>query len=69
MYPLIRAVEAMQVDSYIFNDNTDDSVHSFNIDPSKEFEVTENFVLLETVQDAFALATPKDSIGSNGSKL
>ena len=66
LYPLIRVVEAMQVDSYIFNDNTDDFVHSFNTDESKEIEVTENLILLESVQDAFAPATHQGNIGSNG---
>ena len=53
----------------IDNDNNTVFVPSFNDDPSKEFEVKENFVYLETVQNAFAPATPKDSIGSNGSKV
>ena len=41
---------------------------SFNTEESKEYEVKENFVLLESVQDAFAPATQKGSIGSKGSK-
>ena len=44
-------------------------IPSFNTDDSKEYEVTENFVLLESVQDAFAPATHKGNIGSKGSKL
>ena len=43
-------------------------IPSFNTDDSKEYEVTENFVLLESVQDAFAPATQKGNIGSKGSK-
>ena len=41
---------------------------SFNTDDSKDYEVKENFILLESVQDAFAHATQKDDMGSNGSK-
>ena len=52
-----------------FNDDTDDSVHSFNVDEVKDYEVKENFVLELLVQNAFAPATPKDDMGSNGSKL
>ena len=43
-------------------------VPSFNVIQVKEYEVKENLVSLASVQNAFAPATPKDSMGSNGSK-
>ena len=66
LFTCCRSNAGMIVD---FNDNIDDSVHSFNAEEIKEFEVTENLVLWTLVQNAFAPATPKDDMGSNGSKL
>ena len=43
----------------ICSDIIDNLIPSFNTDESKELEVTENFILLESVQDAFAPATHK----------
>ena len=51
----------------IYSDNNAMFTPSFNIDDSKDYEVTENFVLLDSVQDAFAPATHQGNIGSNGS--
>ena len=53
----------------IYNDDNDVFTLSFNAEEIKEFEVTENLVLWTLVQNAFAPATPKDDMGSNGSKL
>ena len=50
----------------IYNDNTDDFVPSFNYE-IKEFEVKENSILFESVQDAFAPRYAEGNIGSKGS--
>ena len=47
----------------IDNDNNTVFVPSFNAEESKDYEVKENFVLLNSVQNAFAPATQKDSRG------
>ena len=57
------------ITNLIDNDNNTVLVPSFNDDLSKEYEVKENLVYLEVVQNAFAHATQKDDMGSNGSKL
>ena len=50
----------------VYSDDNDNLAFSFNCEV-KKYEVTENLVFFELVQNAFAQLR-KDSIGSNGSK-
>ena len=52
----------------IYDDNNDNLVPSFNYE-IKEFEVKENSILFESVQDAFAPRYAEGSIGSKGLKV
>ena len=52
----------------IYSDNNAVFTPSFNIDESKESEVTENFSLLKSVQDAFAPPLRKGQHRVKGTK-
>ena len=67
--PCIRVVEANAGIIDLVDDDNDVFIPSFNAEEVKNYEVKENFVLELLVQNAYAHATQKDDMGSNGSKL